>query len=141
MTDAQLERIINTHRWAVSDNRTTMRRLDGWQDVFRRMHHRMAYDAELPLTWMPRVTIAAIGIPMTSGGWEWLMKIEAVVVRAEQLGLRKAGEDWTWCHGSECHLDSRRCRNEHMIEAYNVLVYGGMISFANAYRKAIAKGI
>ena len=141
MTDAQLEHILSTHRWAVSDNRTTMRRLDGWQDVFKRMHHRMAYDSAMPLTWMPRVIIAAIGIPMTSGGWEWLLKIEAVVVRAEALGLRKVGEDWKWYDGAECHLDSRRCRNEDLIQAYNVLVYGGVSSFSAAYRKAIARGI
>jgi hypothetical protein len=142
MTDAQLERIIETHRWAVSDNRTTMRRLDGWQDAFRRHASEMAYDTSAAApTWMPRVVIAAIGIPMSAKGWEWLLKIEAVVVRAEELGLRKAREDWKWYNGSEVHLDGRRCRTEDLVLVYNVLVHGRQSSFANTYRKVVANGI
>ena len=140
--DAQIERIIETHRWAVSDNGMYMQRLDGWQDAFRRHASKMAYEpnAAAP-TWRPRVVIAAIGIPMNPKGWDWLLKIEAVVVQAEQLGLRKAREEWRWYNGSEVHLDGRRCRTEDLVLVYNVLAHGRERSFANTYRKVVANGI
>ena len=142
MTDAQLERIIETHRWAVRDNGITMRRLDGWQPTFRRLQHHMAYEnTNGVLTWMPRVVIDAIGIPVMPIAWTWLIKVEAAVIHAEHLGLRKAREDWKWYNGSEVHLDGRRCRTEDLVLVYNVLVHGRERSFVNTYRKVVANGI